>query len=1040
MLEFLQQFHLQQNLPVDADVADVLEYFFPDEIVTLFDEESTEVVAEALSSRFERMKLSWSPELTEELVSTMRKRLVDFKSVWVTEAGADIPYAEPAVMSYATLDNEIRVDGIRVKYFVDTLEHVSDPAGFLGALVNRTQSETAPERRALCIRAQKLMLEKYPGEGGNYRGFATMLEMVRAFEPASATPEKEAVVDDCMRIIVLTLVGAPEIHRQASGNNIESFVLQNGFKALAEDVVRLEGLGHSKGSALLGTLDLMAQCAEIESVRAAVVAQPALIYSVTRLLRPGAMEEAPAAALAAAQLLLILARTEGAEVPLLRELGTPLCLVHVAVLSPAPANDPTVLACAEALAALIGSAHGSAPNAANASLLHAVLTNHLFMKLGSPDAFTALAREQEVLMPVFLWTEDMRKQLGTTIEGEMAKLHKSAGPRRKWAGVKALAEIKYRAVEAELVVDNVYVRLFNEQPTFVLSNMPQLVHAAVANTTKPGTPAAEVALQTALLKNVINNYHSLIPALARQLADDTMPQLLDIEDTGVRAVILDLLGQLGSCRGPASEMVVQFLPVLHTLIHQSLASTEEVEAVLRVLGEVVRVEDAAVMALRDSGMVLTLLMIFSGRMGKAWKHVRRTIAQIFGDMCAESTQAGGYMLDVLVESFVPRFRPELEKAGKDPMQFVNYFDGEWDNPDIIWNNDTRSDFWAMVNAELGPVTPDPTADPTAAAPVWDWRGLGDRYKRPTLERELQLGGVYVRCFNDDPEFPVDNEVFLEAVLAEVKAKGGTVAVAVLHALKNLLVNYTELQQDPLVRKSIPVLFDVLGSTAAGVDESGKALRLAAIEIVSLLASKAVVTDGIHTPAYAQSLFSAIYAFRADSEMLPVVLKLFNTMARLASSNGAASFSRHAHAAGAVLLLTLMLGDQKASKKVRSSAATGLIALAADRGNGFAVVEMFKALTSPEFENALSMKPSSLIAVWGTDQDVEEDNPFGWDDKNRNALHAFLAAAVATVAAGFESGPWDGHSTTYDVDSTYTVHGGKPPSADVPSEEGPEAEK
>eukprot|EP00892_Ulva_mutabilis_P004250 jgi/Ulvmu1/2197/UM013_0043.1 len=132
----------------------------------------------------------------------------------------------------------------------------------------------------------------------------------------------------------------------------------------------------------------------------------------------------------------------------------------------APAADNVLaMKAAMALQALCGLSGGVLPDAQERPVQRAVralLTPYLYRRLADreehAELLTVLTTERS--SPLVVWTPAMRKQLRATLTA-----HRAAQPVTAEA-LEALAAFLYTEVEHELVVEEVYVRLFVEDPTF----------------------------------------------------------------------------------------------------------------------------------------------------------------------------------------------------------------------------------------------------------------------------------------------------------------------------------------------------------------------------------------------------------------------------------------------------------------------------------------------------------------------------------------------------------------------------------------------
>jgi hypothetical protein len=458
---------------------------------------------------------------------------------------------------------------------------------------------------------------------------------------------------------------------------------------------------------------------------------------------------------------------------------------HAAALASQQEGQEVVNSATTVLVSLAKSGASESTEVPLTALLRVMLTPGLHRELlgDKPEAFLHVARSPgERDTPLLIWNDTMRASLCASLETEVANIDRAdSSPRwnaTEFLTTNATFQTVHSSVEEEIIVADVYVSRFVAQTewdfngetepsalTFLNALIEQLVRAQQAKNVEA------LRLLLAALELLLQKHTELLPAAASNAGLRSIPAIITPDETqaDLRMTALRIMEMFSIEAHPdVIKMLNCFLPMLHASLRSPEMQPEEQMQLMRVLNTVLahNIEANAVRFV-SCGLLLTLLDVVLCARAEYARPARLDAARVLGAII----KAYGPAQEVLLLLFNPLFavpathREALVNVSDDPERFLIAIEEEYEQPNLIWNDDTRADLKAFVVREMETLAAHTATPDMESVFDGDVRNVERRFDRPTLDKELFVAGVFVREFIESPLFSeMDASAFLTALL------------------------------------------------------------------------------------------------------------------------------------------------------------------------------------------------------------------------------------------------------------------------------------
>lgn len=410
-------------------------------------------------------------------------------------------------------------------------------------------------------------------------------------------------------------------------------------------------------------------------------------------------------------------------------------------------------------------------DAVNLSLT-AMLTPFLVNQLGDGNIAEILKiLNSNTENPYLIWDNGTRAELAEYLE-DQRKTKIRSGECDPTYG----SDFKFSSHSSELIIGNIFVRVYNDQPTFPLQNpkyftlelldflcsqaqylysLMSLVASGVKTETNQ-TRLKNVEMALEALRNVIRNN----PGVEMQCIGHfkLLFSLLRLDNcTKVQALAIDVIsGVTGNqeCVNDiaSSDVLVYLLLVLHSF-QVSASQITVLETLLPLMSNSKLVKDAMA-----KGAVIYLLDLFCNSSDST---IRELTATLLAKMTTE--RLIGPVLRITLSKFLPSLF--LDAMKDSPEASVHMFEGTQENPELIWNDESRDHLCCIVKDMANEHYKIQKDDPQTL-----WKPPSEPCVVSYENQENIVAGVYIRLFIQNPSWVLRRpKEFLTELLDRIHA-------------------------------------------------------------------------------------------------------------------------------------------------------------------------------------------------------------------------------------------------------------------------------
>ncbi|XP_037280971.2 receptor mediated endocytosis 8 [Rhipicephalus microplus] len=411
--------------------------------------------------------------------------------------------------------------------------------------------------------------------------------------------------------------------------------------------------------------------------------------------------------------------------------------------------EESITACAR----LAGLDEACPPNAAARSALSALLTPYLARKLGvlpAPELLRILTANTE--NPYLLWDNATRAELREYLREQQRSVVRSGECDESYG-----ANFVYSAHKEELVVGEIFVRIYNEQPTFPLENprqfaldlldfvgsQAQYLHSARSlddNNVGQASGGIQRVAQTEQALQALHNVLRNNPGLESLCVGHfrLLFCLLSLDGCrGLQAVTVQVIQALTGSQECVSDIANSEVLVYLLLVLVTFKQAEQRLVVLDTLLPLVSNSRLVKEAIAKGAVVYLLDQWCNG--------TDETLRERAGELLAK--MAADKLHGPLVRSTAGRFLPTvfLDAMRQGPKEALHVFQAQQENPELVWKEETRQRLCQTVRRMALEQWNLQKQDPKANCKLPAEFSLVE--EDPS---ELVVAGVYVRLFVQNP--------------------------------------------------------------------------------------------------------------------------------------------------------------------------------------------------------------------------------------------------------------------------------------------------
>lgn len=429
-------------------------------------------------------------------------------------------------------------------------------------------------------------------------------------------------------------------------------------------------------------------------------------------------------------------------------------------------------------------------------------------------------------IPYLIWDNRTRAELQDFVEKQQES-HIKHGECVEGFG----NQFTYSVLDDELMVGNIYVRVFNEQPTFVLEDSGEFAASLIEFIGKQAEYLQSVKLlpqehaNEALRLLHIQHAESSLQALENVIKNNTgvetrtighfilLFSLLSIEGSYrlkelALMVILSVTGAKKCINNIAEVNTLHFLLMIMPLYPKCHGTILEILLALSSNTSIIK-------ECIQKGGLIYLLDIFCNA---NTSEVREATAALFSKMIGDKLT--GPKVRIILTKFLPLIF--LDAMRDNPEAAVHMFENIHENPELIWNDEARNKVSNTILSMRNQFNKEQQRDPLI---IWK---LPDHFTvaYSEIEGEIEVGGVYLRLFINQPSWVLRRpKEFLIAILdkfcllCEMESPDSGVLESVTTAVSFLLINHPALTDQIPPLGHIPRIFACMSPKSALINKS-----------------------------------------------------------------------------------------------------------------------------------------------------------------------------------------------------------------------------
>ncbi|KAI5693331.1 hypothetical protein M8J75_013933 [Diaphorina citri] len=361
-------------------------------------------------------------------------------------------------------------------------------------------------------------------------------------------------------------------------------------------------------------------------------------------------------------------------------------------------------------------------------LFSSLLTPYLARELVNDNAEQLLKLlTSNVRTPTLLWNNTTRAQLREILETNLKA--NSSG--------RVTLSVQYASHASELIVGGVFVRVYNEMPSFAIEDSKTFVLDLLLYLKNMGDPSVcdsstldnMISVLTALNNVIVNNtglelqcighFSTFFPLL---LSPPLQPSSLRLLATVSRSQ--EVIGDMAATPGLLSHLLLT--------LHATSGDVANVEVLLEALMSLVSHATTVKEMLAKGGYLFLLDLLCNS----SQYQLRVRAAELLARLCND--KLSGPRVKLALDHFLP---PTLTDSLREaPASSIGLFDSEQENPELLWNQNQRvqlmSNVRVMCQQLYQSIRANPLAQTTPLPPP-----------PPIMNtREIIVGGVYLRLF------------------------------------------------------------------------------------------------------------------------------------------------------------------------------------------------------------------------------------------------------------------------------------------------------
>lgn len=390
-------------------------------------------------------------------------------------------------------------------------------------------------------------------------------------------------------------------------------------------------------------------------------------------------------------------------------------------------------------------------NQVTRSTLEILLTPYLARRLSTdkPEDILKLLNSNSQ-NPYLLWDNGTRAELLDFLETQKQSRRFAADPADPAEQANITASFSYSAHASELRVGDVFLRLYNEQPNFQIDN-PKGFAIDLLDFLSSKWKSVSSSSPSASSPNILDEIVMALQSLSNVIINNPG---VEIQCIGHFPLLFQILGADGCLNVQHAALEVLACVVRNAECVKDIAASNVLTPLLLILVNVPSCQMQALDTLyslltttkivKDAlakGAVLYLLDLFCNSNSTTTNGLRERAAELLARMGSDKL-VGPKVRLVLAHYLPPAFSDAMRDS---PQACVHMFEGVHENPELIWNDETRQRISHIIRQQADELYRAQRSNSSAV-----WRVPDDAPLSHAQPNEMVVGGVYLRLFIAKP--------------------------------------------------------------------------------------------------------------------------------------------------------------------------------------------------------------------------------------------------------------------------------------------------
>eukprot|EP01080_Neovahlkampfia_damariscottae_P007646 gene7646-11968_t len=639
-------------------------------------------------------------------------------------------------------------------------------------------------------------------------------------------------------------------------------------------------------------------------------------------------------------------------------------------------------------------------------LINCLTDNLLNLMIESPSEFVFHSRKT-IENPKIIWNHLTQKELKEFVKSEIPKVTQDG----EWK----IPTFRYSCLEDELMIDGVYISGIKMGSQFELENPGKFLEHILLSISEDNLglskPDNDEKIVQVILKKLCMKLTALKSLLKEQKDNLHLSESNYLNLTPLFNILLEL-PKLENNRGSFKLLLESFLLLsndgytwkhtsslfcFHKLLH---ISNEHKEIILKILSEICLNENKAVDNAITSGVIITALYIISSEENE---EIRLEASKLLG-VIVGNLKFGEFGLHILQKVMMQRFGEYLLKSSEIPESLLDFYDDDHNAPDIVWNDGVRGDLQNYLKSQID------LMNAYFEKFNKEYTYLYEPYERKSLKKEILVGDIFIKSFNDNPYFKVNNpDRLLSLLFARLSDEHSEYLKSVDYsttpldlcslwdAIKNLIKNSQSLQLE--CNKYIRIVFAFLQD----YEEEDTNVINSVLNVLAILVQNETSVNHV-----VQGKYLPILLFLTNIDDLCLsILNVFVEMTKFPEF-----LLQFKLAGGIVYVLKLILRQEN---KVREKSAELLSKITLNSKYGSQMKEYICQFLTPKFSSKFESRPDKFIEFFDGFHETTGKYKRKWSKEIREDLLLFLEERIKE----FEAEKWNG-SERFSIDSVSQI--------------------